>query len=328
LNSIGKRVLVSGGGGFLGAYLCDELLRRGDIELLVCVDNFWTGLEANLAHIDDARFRLVRSDIEAFRSDIDFHEAYHLASPASPPWYMSDPGRTMSANLVGAMRILELLAPGGRMCFTSTSEVYGDPAVSPQPETYRGSVDCTGPRSSYDESKRATEALLFETRRTRGLDLRVARLFNAYGPRMREDDGRAVSNFIAQALRGDPITIFGDGKQSRSWGYASDIVEGMARYFWRDTFDYDGPLNLGNDREVPVLEIAEYVSKVTGNGRIVFEPPLPQDPSNRCPDLTIARRILPGWSCGISYEDGIGRTIDWFRARLADPERLVAAGGG
>lgn len=239
-DKVTKRVLVTGGCGFLGSHLCDQLLARSDIELLVCVDNLWTGLTRNIQHIQDSRFKTVICNIEDFRSDIRFDEIYHLASPASPPWYMREPARTISANIVGAMRALDLLSDGGRICYTSTSEVYGEPLVSPQPESYRGSVDCTGPRSSYDESKRVTEAFLFETRRTRGLDLRVARLFNAYGPRTRPDDGRAVSNFIAQALTGRPITVQGDGTHSRSWGYVSDIIEGLSRYFWRDTVTTTG----------------------------------------------------------------------------------------
>lgn len=313
----GKRVLVSGGAGFIGSHLCDALLARHDIERLVCVDNLWTGSLYNFSHINDPRLIIEACDVEDFQSDVRFDEIYHLASPASPPWYMREPRRTISANLIGAMRLLELLAPGGRFCFTSTSEVYGDPLVSPQPESYRGSVDCTGPRSSYDEAKRATESLLFETRRIDGIEIRVARLFNVYGPRTRPDDGRAVSNFITQALSGRPITIYGAGSQSRSWGYITDIVEGLARFFWRDTFDYQGPLNIGNDREIPVLEVAHHVAKVVGGAEIVFEDPVPQDPTNRRPDLTIARRILPGWTCAIPYEQGVAMTVDWFREELA-----------
>jgi nucleoside-diphosphate-sugar epimerase len=320
-----KRVLIAGGSGFLGSHLCDELLARADVASLVCVDNLWTGDPRNIAHLTDPRFHFVETDVEVFRSDQLFDEIYHFASPASPPWYMREPARTISANVVGALRLLELLEPQGRFCFTSTSEVYGEPLVSPQPESFRGWVDCTGPRSSYDEAKRATEALLFETRRTRGLDLRVARLFNVYGPRTRADDGRAISNFVAQGLSRRPITVFGDGLQSRSWGYVSDIVEGMARFFWRDTFDYQGPLNLGNEREISVLDIARYVSELCGGQEIVHLDPAPQDPTNRCPDLTIARRILPGWSCEVPFEEGVRRTLDWFRETM-DAEGLSTGG--
>lgn len=321
-----KRVLIAGGCGFLGSHLCDELLKRPDVDALVCVDNLWTGHVRNIAHIADQRFHFVESDIEAFRSDQPFDEVYHLASPASPPWYMREPARTISANVVGALRLLELLKPGGQFCYTSTSEVYGEPLVSPQPESFRGWVDCTGPRSSYDEAKRATEALLFETRRTKGLDLRITRLFNVYGPRTREDDGRAISNFISQALDGKPITVFGDGTQSRSWGYVSDLIEGMARFFWRDTFDYLGPLNLGNEREISVIDIARYVAELVGGHPIEHAEPAPQDPTNRCPDLTVARRILPGWSCEVPFEEGVARTLEWFR--VARQASGTAGGGG
>ena len=319
-----KRVLVTGGCGFLGSLLCDQLLLRSDIALLVCVDNLWTGLEKNVVHIRDARFKTAICDVEEFRSDVKFYEVYHLASPASPPWYMREPARTISANIVGAFRLLDVLEETGKFCYTSTSEVYGEPLISPQPESYRGSVDCTGPRSSYDEAKRVTESLLFETRRTRGLELRVARLFNVYGPRTRPDDGRAVSNFIAQALAGAAITILGDGKQSRSWGYSSDIIEGMSRYFWRDSITYDGPLNIGNDREISVLEIAEYIAGLVGGCPITFDDPMPQDPTNRCPDLTIARQVLPGWTCHVPYEEGVRLTLEWMREELAGSGRAAA----
>jgi UDP-glucose 4-epimerase/UDP-glucuronate decarboxylase len=317
---------VTGGCGFLGSLLCDQLLLRADIELLVCVDNLWTGLEKNVAHIRDPRFKTILCDVEEFRSDIKFDEVYHLASPASPPWYMREPARTISANIVGAFRLLEVLKENGKFCYTSTSEVYGEPLISPQPESYRGSVDCTGPRSSYDEAKRVTESLLFETRRTRGLELRVTRLFNVYGPRTRPDDGRAVSNFIAQALTGSAITILGDGTQSRSWGYSSDIIEGMSRYFWRDRITYDGPLNIGNDREISVLEVAEYVAGLVGGCPITFDDPMPQDPTNRCPDLTIARKVLPGWTCHVPYEEGVRLTLEWMREELARSGQATTPG--
>jgi UDP-glucose 4-epimerase/UDP-glucuronate decarboxylase len=323
-NKVNKRVLVTGGCGFLGSQLCDQLLARPDLELLVCVDNLWTGRKENVAHIRDARFKSVLCEVEDFRSETRFDEVFHLASPASPPWYMREPARTISANIVGAMRTLELLEDGGRFCYTSTSEVYGEPEVSPQPESYRGAVDCTGPRSSYDEAKRVTESLLFETRRTRGLDLRVARLFNTFGPRMRPDDGRAISNFIVQALMGGPIRVQGDGSQSRSWSYVSDVIEGMSRYFWRDAIAYDGPLNIGNDREVAVLDVARYVAELVGGREIVFEAPMPHDPTHRCPDLTRARQVLTGWTCKVPYEEGVRLTVEWMRDELANS---VAAGG-
>jgi UDP-glucose 4-epimerase/UDP-glucuronate decarboxylase len=230
---------------------------------------------------------------------------------------MREPLRTVKANVLGAVNLLDKLKPGGRFCFTSTSEVYGDPLVSPQPEDYRGYVDCTGPRSSYDESKRCTESLLFEERRVSGLDIRVVRLFNVYGPRTRADDGRAVSNFISQALTTGELTVYGDGLQSRSWGYVDDIVEALARYFWRDEISYPGPLNIGNDREISVLVVAKFIASLSPGSRIRMMPPVLQDPTNRRPDLARCRQILPGWRARVSYEDGVQRTFEWFRDRLA-----------
>lgn len=310
------KILVAGGLGFLGSHLVNALLARNDLEKIVVVDNLWTGRIGNEKYIRDSRVVFEQSDIESFRTDQKFEEVYHLASPASPIWYSAQPDRTISANLMGAFRLRDLMTPGGRFCYTSTSEVYGDPLVSPQPETYRGSVDCTGPRSSYDESKRCTEAFLFECNRVYGMDVRVARLFNAYGPRTQPDDGRAVSNFVTQALTGKPITIYGDGLQTRSWGYSSDIIEGLARLFWRDNFDYVGPVNIGNDREIPVLDVARYIAALVPGSRIEFLPPPPQDPTNRRPDLTLARRLLGGWECVVPYEQGVTLTLEWFADEL------------
>jgi len=309
-------LLLAGGSGFIGSHLADRLLRRTDFETLTVVDNLWTGRAENLRHVTDPRLRFVQADAEQFRSDIRFDEIYNLASPASPPWYMAEPRRTISANVAGSLNLLTLLKEGGQFAYTSTSEVYGDPLVSPQPESYRGSVDCTGPRSSYDESKRCVESLLFEARRTAGVRVKVVRLFNVFGPRTRPDDGRAVSNFITQVLRGMPITIFGDGLQSRSWGYVDDIVDALERFFWLDGTDFPGPLNIGNDREIPVIEVARFIQRLFPQVPIVHLPPTPQDPTNRRPDLTIMNQVLPGWECKVSYEDGVRRTIDWFRAEL------------
>ena len=320
------QVLVTGGCGFIGSHLCDRLLLRSDLDRLVVVDNLWTGLRDNLAHVRDPRFLIVEEDVERFQTEEQFHEIYHLASPASPCWYMADPGRTISANVVGAMNVLKYLAPKGRFCFTSTSEVYGDAEISPQPEQYRGSVDCTGPRASYDEGKRCTEALLFETRRTKGLDLRVVRLFNVYGPRTRADDGRAVSNFIAQALAGKSLTVYGDGLQARSWGYIDDIMDALERFFWRDPVSYPGPLNLGNRRQSTVLDLAHFVSRLVGGVHPQHMPPSPQDPMDRCPDLTLANQILPGWECRVPYEEGVRRTFEWFTRNTRQPEQIVRPG--
>lgn len=320
-----RRILIAGGAGFLGSHLVDRLLRRHDVEKIVILDNLWTGTRGNLAHIDDKRAAFVEGSAETFATDERFDEILHLASPASPPWYMRDPIRVIQANVHGALNLRNLLKPGGRFCFTSTSEVYGDPLISPQPESYRGSVDCTGPRSSYDESKRCTESLLFECNRVYGMDIRIVRLFNVYGPRTRIDDGRAVSNFIGQALTSGVLTVYGDGRQSRSWGYVDDIADALERFFWRDQIDYIGPLNIGNDREIAVVDVAEYITKLVPGTRIEYLPPVPQDPTNRCPDLTIARKVLPGWSASIPYETGVRETLDWFKHIVRTSEAVPLA---
>lgn len=321
---MGKKVLISGGAGFIGSHMVERLLLRNDVEKILVVDNFWTGLADNLAQINDPRFSLVECDIEKFSTHERFDEIIHLASPASPPWYMREPIRTINANLNGALNLVEKVVPGGRISFASTSEVYGDPLISPQPESYRGSVDCTGPRSSYDESKRCTESLLFECNRTRDIDIRIVRLFNVYGPRTRPDDGRAVSNFLSQALTDGELTVYGDGMQSRSWGYVDDIVDAMERFFWRDQIDYIGPLNIGNDREIPVVDIARYITTLVPGTSLKFCPPIPQDPTNRRPDLTLCRKVLPGWEANVSYEEGISRTLDWFRVQVESGQKTDA----
>lgn len=315
-----KSVLVAGGLGFLGSHLVDRLLLRNDLEKVVVVDNLWTGMRDNLAHVTDPRLHIEIHEVETFSTDEKFDEIVHFASPASPPWYMREPLRTITANVHGAINLLDKLADGGRISFASTSEVYGDPLISPQPESYRGSVDCTGPRSSYDESKRCTESLLFEARRVHGIDIRIIRLFNVFGPRTRIDDGRAVSNFIGQALNGSDITIYGDGSQTRSFGFVDDIVEALSRYFWRDEVSYPGPLNIGNDREVSILDVAQFVASLVPGVGLKYMPPIPQDPTNRRPDLTLCNRILPGWRAETTYEDGIRRTFDWFKSRIGNFE--------
>jgi UDP-glucose 4-epimerase len=215
---------------------------------------------------------------------------------------------------VGALNLLRVLRPGGCISYMSTSEVYGDTDISPQHETNRGWVDCTGPRSSYDEGKRCTESILFEAKRVDGVRVKVVRLFNVYGPRTRPDDGRAVSNFVAQALRGDPMTIYGDGSQVRCWGYVDDIMEALERYFWRDGTDFPGPLNIGSDHEVAVIDIARYVQSRVPGSLIQHLPPAPQDPVNRRPDLSRAAQVIPGWSCRTGFAAGIDKTIAWFEA--------------
>ena len=311
-----KCICVAGGAGFLGSHLVGRLLDRSDVSKIVVVDNLWTGLVENISHFNDKRIFFERRDIETVSGSEQFDEVYHLASPASPPWYMAAPANTISANVAGALRLLELLKPGGRFCYTSSSEVYGDPKVTPQPEDYRGSVDCTGPRAAYDEGKRCTEALLFNVKRTSGLDLRVVRPFNAYGPRTRPDDGRAVSNFISHALSGRPMEVYGDGQQTRSWGYVDDIVDAFEQYFWRSEVDHPGPVNIGNDVEISVLDVARFVRSLVPGSEIVFGDPVPQDPTNRRPDLTLARSLLPDWQCRTDYQSGIVKTLDWFQQHM------------
>jgi nucleoside-diphosphate-sugar epimerase len=318
------RVLVAGGLGFIGSHLVDRLLRRREVSECVVVDNLWTGSTSNLAHAADPRLTVLVADVETAQCEGLFDEVYHLASPASPPWYMAQPLRTISANVVGALHLLNLVAPGGQFAYTSTSEVYGDPLVSPQPESYRGSVDCTGPRASYDESKRCVEAMLFEAHRVSGLRIKVVRLFNVFGPRTRFDDGRAVSNFVTQALSGRPLTIYGDGRQTRSWGYIDDIVDALERYFWRDGIDHPGPLNVGNDRETPVIEVARYIHQRFPRSPIIHLDPTPQDPTNRRPDLTRANMLIPNWRCLVEWEEGVDRTIDWFERRMAETDTPIS----
>ena len=320
-----KKVLISGGCGFIGSHLVDRLLKRTDLETLVVVDNLWTGVQSNLSHITDKRLKVMIGDVEELATNMRFDEILHLASPATPAQYMNEPARTIRANVAGALHLMRFLRPGGRFCFTSTSEVYGEPLVSPQPESYRGLVDCTGPRSSYDESKRCTEALLFESQRVNNLDVRVARLFNVYGPRTRPDDGRAVSNFITQALTTGALTVYGAGDQVRCWGYVDDMVDALERFFWLDRIEHRGPLNIGNDREITVREIAEYVTRLVPGSRIEFAPPLPQDPSNRRPDLSLARKLLPGWAAEVPYEVGVKHTLEWFKIELASGAKARAA---
>jgi nucleoside-diphosphate-sugar epimerase len=308
-----KHVCVAGGAGFLGSHLIGRLLKRTDVSKIVVVDNLWTGLVKNVFQYIDPRIVFEYSDIETLTGSAIFDEVYHLASPASPPWYMADPARTISANVGGALRLLDLLKQGGKFCYTSSSEVYGDPKVTPQPESYLGSVDCTGPRAAYDEGKRCTEALLFNIKRTSGLDLRVVRPFNVYGPSTRADDGRAVSNFISRALSGRPMTIHGRGLQTRSWGYVDDILDAFEQYFWLSDTDHPGPINIGNDEEISVLEVAQYISNLVPGAEIEFGDPVPQDPTNRRPDLSLAKSILPNWNCETDYRSGVIKTLDWFR---------------
>ena len=310
-----KRVLVTGGAGFLGSHLCERLIARGD-EVL-CVDNFYTGTKDNVAHLlDDPHFELMRHDV-TFPLYVEIDEIYNLACPASPIHYQRDPVQTTKTSVHGAINMLGLAKrTGAKILQASTSEVYGDPEVHPQPESYWGRVNPLGPRACYDEGKRCAETLFFDYFRQHGLRIKVARIFNTYGPRMAPDDGRVVSNFILQALSGRPITIFGDGRQTRSFCFVDDLVEGLLRLM--DTADdMTGPVNLGNAGEISVRELAETVIERTGSkSRLIFEPLPADDPRQRRPDLACAEDSL-GWSPSTELAEGLERTIDYFRRKWA-----------
>lgn len=310
-----SRVLIAGGAGFVGSHLVDRLLDRGDT--VVVVDNFTSGRAENLAHRNgDARLSIFEADIvDPLPAEIagGFDAVLNLASPASPPEYLDRPIETLLVGSVGTHRLLELArSEGARFLITSTSEVYGDPLEHPQPESYWGNVNPIGPRSVYDESKRYAEAITSAYRRTFGLDVRIARLFNTYGPRLRPEDGRVVSNFIAQALSGRPLTVFGDGSQTRSFGYVDDTVEALIRLL---DSEYSEPVNIGNPVEFTMLELAELVIKLVGSDPGLDYRPLPEDdPTQRQPDISVAERVL-GWSPQVGLEEGLGRYIDWMRQR-------------
>lgn len=309
--NIRKRVLVTGGAGFLGSHLIDRLLDRGD-EVL-CVDNLFTGDKRNLDHVHGhGRFEFLRHDI-SFPLYVEVDEIYNLACPASPVHYQHDPVQTTKTSVLGAINMLGLAKRLNCPIFqASTSEVYGDPAVHPQPESYWGHVNTIGPRSCYDEGKRCAETLFFDYHRQMGLEVKVARIFNTYGPRMHPADGRVVSNFIMQALRNEPITLYGDGSQTRSFCYRDDLVEGFLRLM--DTApDVPGPINIGNPNEFTIRELAELVIELTGSSSTLDYRPLPQDdPMQRQPDITVARAKL-GWEPKVQLREGLQRTIEYFR---------------
>jgi UDP-glucuronate decarboxylase len=310
-----KRVLVTGGAGFLGSHLCERLLQQGNDVL--CVDNFFTGRKDNIAHLlPDPNFEVLRHDI-TFSLYVEVDEIYNLACPASPVHYQFDPVQTAKTSVLGAINVLGLAKrTGARVFQASTSEVYGDPTVHPQTEDYRGNVNPLGPRACYDEGKRCAETLFFDYHRQHRTRIKVARIFNTYGPRMHPSDGRVVSNFIVQALRGDDITLYGDGSQTRAFCYVDDLIEGFVRLMATQEA-ITGPVNLGNPHEVPVRELAERVMRLTGSrSRIVFQP-LPQDdPMQRCPDIGLATRLL-GWTPVIELDRGLERTIGYFSDLLA-----------
>lgn len=310
-----KRVMVTGGAGFLGSFLCERLLREGNDVL--CVDNYYTGSRDNVLHLlDDPHFEIVRHDI-TFPLYVEIDAIFNLACPASPVHYQEDPVQTVKTNVHGAINMLGLAKrTKAKILQASTSEVYGDPAVHPQPEEYRGSVNPIGPRACYDEGKRCAETLFFDYHRQYGVDIRMARIFNTYGPRMHPNDGRVVSNFIVQALRNEPITIFGSGTQTRSFCYVDDLIEGLVRLMGAPA-GVTGPINLGNPGEFQVRELAEMVIEMTGSrSGIVFKPLPADDPTQRKPDISRARQEL-GWQPTVSLREGLERTIAYFEWALS-----------
>jgi len=310
------RILVTGGAGFIGSHLIDRLMKQGHD--VVCLDNFFTGHKRNIRHwLDHPYFELIRHDItEPIRLEVD--QIYHLACPASPVHYQYNPVKTIKTNVLGTLNMLGLARRvNARFLLASTSEVYGDPDVHPQPEEYRGNVNCIGIRSCYDEGKRVAETLAFDYHRQNNVDIRVMRIFNTYGPRMFENDGRVVSNFIVQALQGTPLTVYGDGSQTRSFCYVADLVEGMMRLM---NGDHMGPINIGNPGEYTILQLAETIQKmINPDAQLTFKP-LPQDdPKQRQPDITKAKNLL-GWSPTINLQEGLKMTIEDFRSRMEAAE--------
>ncbi len=306
-----KRILVTGGAGFLGSHLCERLLKQGNE--VVCVDNFFTGTKDNILHLlDNPYFEVMRHDV-TFPLYVEVDEIYNLACPASPIHYQFDPVQTTKTSVHGAINMLGLAKRVKAKIFqASTSEVYGDPTVHPQPESYWGNVNTVGLRACYDEGKRCAETLFFDYFRQHGLRIKVARIFNTYGPKMHPDDGRVVSNFIVQALKGNPITIYGDGSQTRSFCYVDDLVEVIIRFMDTDD-DFTGPVNIGNPGEFSILELAEKVISLTGSGsEIVFKSLPSDDPKQRQPDISLAREKL-GWKPEIPLEEGLKHTIAYFK---------------
>ena len=307
-----KRILVTGGAGFIGSHLCERLLKDGND--VICLDNYFTGSKDNIRHlISNDHFELVRHDItQPYTAEVD--EIYNLACPASPIHYQHDPVKTIQTCVIGSMNMLGLAKRvGAKILQASTSEVYGDPNIHPQVESYWGNVNPIGIRSCYDEGKRCAETLFMDYHRQNNLRIKIIRIFNTYGPRMSMNDGRVVSNFIVQALRGEDITIYGDGKQTRSFQYVDDLVEGMVRMMeTRDEFL--GPVNIGNPGEFTMLELAEKVKELTGSSSGIIFKPLPQDdPRQRKPDITIAHRELDGWQPSIKLDEGLQKTINYFK---------------
>lgn len=307
------RILVTGGAGFLGSHLCDRLLADG--HELICLDNLFTGRKSNIAHLlGNPNFEFVRHDvIDPFKFEVD--QIYNLACPASPPHYQFNPIKTTKTSVMGAINCLGLAKRvKARVLQASTSEVYGDPEVHPQPESYWGHVNPIGRRSCYDEGKRVAETLFFDYHRENKVDIRIVRIFNTYGPRMHPNDGRVVSNFIVQALKGQDITIYGDGKQTRSFCYVDDLIEGFVRLM--NQTKTVGPVNIGNPGEFTMLQLAELTLKLVGGQSKIVRQPLPaDDPKQRRPDITLAQTML-GWEPTVALEEGLKRTIDYFKTQV------------
>jgi UDP-glucuronate decarboxylase len=305
-----KRILVTGGAGFLGSHLCERLLALGNE--VICADNFFTGAKANIRHLlGDSRFEVLRHDV-TFPLYVEVDAIYNLACPASPIHYQRDPVQTTKTSVHGAINMLGLAKRvRARILQSSTSEVYGDPEIHPQTEAYWGHVNPIGPRACYDEGKRCAETLFFDYHRQHGVEIKVARIFNTYGPRMHPNDGRVVSNFIMQALRGEPLTLYGDGTQTRSFCYVDDLIEGLIRLMGTPA-DFTGPVNLGNPGEFTMKQLAEEVIRLTNSASTLVYRPLPaDDPRQRKPDIALARKVL-GWAPSIQLEEGLRRTIAYF----------------
>ena len=309
------RILVTGGAGFVGSHLCERLLNEGHD--VICLDNFFTGSKDNIIHLmDNHRFELIRHDIvEPILLEVD--RIYNLACPASPVHYQYNPVKTVKTSVMGTINMLGLAKRvRARILQASTSEVYGDPQVHPQKEDYWGNVNPIGIRSCYDEGKRVAETLMMDYHRQNNVDIRIIRIFNTYGPRMAENDGRVVSNFITQALRNQPITVFGEGKQTRSFCYVSDLVEGMIRMMENEQ-GFIGPVNLGNPVENTILEFAEKIITMTGSSSVIVNQPLPQDdPKQRQPDISLAKEKL-GWQPQVDLTTGLKATVEYFAARCS-----------
>jgi dTDP-glucose 4,6-dehydratase len=311
------RILVTGGAGFIGSHLCERLLREGND--VICIDNFLTGSPDNIApFLGHERFQFIKLDITNFIYVPGKLDAIlHFASPASPIDYLELPIQTLKVGALGTHKVLGLAKEKkARILLASTSEVYGDPLVHPQKEDYWGNVNPIGPRGVYDEAKRFAEAITMAYQRTHGVETRIVRIFNTFGPRMRKEDGRVVPNFIAQALRGEDVTVYGDGAQTRSFCYVTDLVEGILRLLWSD---YPTPVNIGNPREMTVLQFAKLIIELVGSKSTIVHKPLPvDDPKVRQPDITLARRVLNDWQPVVPVEEGLKRTIEYFQGRMRE----------